>query len=57
MSKRQLALRAGLDPKTITLLERGDRSPSLVTTIMIARALDLDLPTGLAKALKENNRK
>ena len=51
MSKRQLAVLARLDPKTVTLLERGDRSPTLVTTLMIAEALKLELPDCLAKAI------
>ncbi|MCF7787037.1 MAG: helix-turn-helix domain-containing protein [Prosthecobacter sp.] len=50
VSKRQLALRAGLDPKTVGLIERGERSPTLLTLLLISTALKADLPKILAKA-------
>lgn len=43
LSKRALAIRAGLDPRTIGLIERGERSPTLHTVALIAAALDLEL--------------
>ncbi|MHB1081526.1 MAG: helix-turn-helix domain-containing protein [Prosthecobacter sp.] len=50
VSKRQLALRAGLDPKTVGLIERGERSPTLLTLLLISTALKADLPKILAEA-------
>lgn len=43
LSKRALAIKAGLDPKTIGLIERGERNPTLYTLALIATALEMDL--------------
>ena len=43
LSQRTLASKAGVDPKTISLIERGHRSPTLFTLARIAGALDLKL--------------
>lgn len=41
LSMRQLALKGGLDPSTISLLERGQRKPTRASTLQIAEALGL----------------
>ena len=41
LSRRALALRAGLDPRTVGLVERGERCPSLHTLFLLAEALEL----------------
>jgi transcriptional regulator with XRE-family HTH domain len=51
MSKRKLALSAGIDPKTVGLMERGERSPTLLTLLLISSALGADLPSVVAKAI------
>lgn len=39
-SQRRLAQAAGLDPKTVSLIERGLRSPTLHTLLQMASALE-----------------
>jgi transcriptional regulator with XRE-family HTH domain len=39
ISQRQLAMRSGVNHSTISRLLRGDRSPSLRTATLLARAL------------------
>lgn len=39
-SQRSLASKAGVDPKTVSLIERGARSPTLFTLTLLAAALD-----------------
>jgi transcriptional regulator with XRE-family HTH domain len=39
MTRRELAAAAGVDPATITRLERGDRDPRAITVAVIAIAL------------------
>lgn len=39
-SQRALASKAGVDPKTVSLIERGVRSPTLFTLTLLAAALD-----------------
>lgn len=53
LSKRKLALSAGLDPKTVGLIERGERSPTLLTLLLISSALGVDLSSTIAKALAD----
>lgn len=53
LSKRKLALSAGLDPKTVGLIERGERSPTLFTLLLLSSALGADLPTVLANAIPD----
>ena len=48
-SQRTLAANAGVDPKTVNLIERGSRSPTLYTLCLLAGAMDLSL-AGLIKA-------
>lgn len=48
LSKRKLAEAAGLDPKAITLLERGDRMPAITTVLRITSALGLSLSEELS---------
>lgn len=52
LSKRQVALAAGIDPKTVGLIERGERSPTLHTLILISVALHEDLARVLSKSQK-----
>jgi len=42
-SQRTLAAHAGVDPKTVSLIERGIRSPTLFTLSLIASAMSLRL--------------
>ncbi|WP_081420478.1 helix-turn-helix transcriptional regulator [Pseudoxanthomonas sp. Root630] len=42
VSQQDLALEAELDRTYISLLERGQRQPTLTTIIVLARALDVD---------------
>ena len=43
MSKNRLAVLAGIDPKAVAFIEKGERSPTLHTLAKMARALDLSL--------------
>lgn len=43
LSKKRVAQLAGLDPKTVTLVESGERSPTLYTVLRICAALECDL--------------
>lgn len=42
-SQRALASKAGVDPKTVSLIERGVRSPTLFTLSLLASAMDQPL--------------
>ena len=42
-SQRALAARAGLDPKTVNLIERKDRSPTLFTLALLSEAMGIQL--------------
>ena len=42
MSMTKLAALASIDTKTVSLIERGERSPTLYTILRIAGALELD---------------
>jgi transcriptional regulator with XRE-family HTH domain len=42
-SQRTLASKAGVDPKTVSLIERGIRSPTLFTLALLASALSQPL--------------
>ena len=42
-SQRTLASKAGVDPKTVSLIERGVRSPTLFTLSLLASAMNLPL--------------
>jgi len=42
-SQRALAGKAGLDPKTVSLIERGVRSPTLFTLSLLASAMETPL--------------
>lgn len=42
-SQRGLAGKAGVDPKTVSLIERGIRSPTLFTLSLLAYAMDVPL--------------
>ncbi len=42
-SQRTLASNAGVDPKTVSLIERGVRSPTLFTLSLLATALECPL--------------
>jgi transcriptional regulator with XRE-family HTH domain len=48
-SQRTLAEQAGVDPKTVSLIEREMRSPTLFTLVLLATAMDWPL----WKALKD----
>lgn len=41
LSQEQLALDAGIDRTFISLLERGERQPSLTTILRISKALNI----------------
>lgn len=56
-SQRALAIRAGVDPKTVNLIERGVRSPTLFTLALLASALDISLAEILARAESETRNK
>jgi transcriptional regulator with XRE-family HTH domain len=43
LSQRSLAAQAGVDPKTVSLIERGIRSPTLFTLALLASALSFPL--------------
>jgi transcriptional regulator with XRE-family HTH domain len=49
-SQRTLATRAGLDPKTVSLIERGDRSPTLFTLALLSSAMSVQLSEVLRNA-------
>jgi transcriptional regulator with XRE-family HTH domain len=42
-TQRGLAIAARLDPSYISLLERGESSPTLITMLAICRGLDITL--------------
>ena len=42
-SQRALASRAGVDPKTVSVIERGIRSPTLFTLSLLASAMGVPL--------------
>jgi len=52
-SQRALAARAGLDPKTVNLIERGDRSPTLLTLFLLSEAMDMQL-SGLLRDVEDS---
>jgi transcriptional regulator with XRE-family HTH domain len=56
-SQRALAEEAGVDPKTISLIEREMRSPTLFTLLLLAGALDCPLWKILSEAEKSLNHK
>lgn len=51
LSQRQLAGLAGLDPKTISLWERGERSPTLAALLLVSTAMNCDLGQKLKEAM------
>ena len=53
LSQRQLAALAGLDPKTISLWERGERSPTLLALIMVSAAMQFDLAQKLKEVMND----
>jgi transcriptional regulator with XRE-family HTH domain len=55
VSQLRLAQLSHLDRTYISLLERGERQPSLTTMINLAKALDMSL-VGLTKAVEERLR-
>lgn len=50
MSKRQLAIRANVDPKTVSFVENEERNPTLYTLLKFAGALDIDLGSIISNA-------
>lgn len=42
-SQRALARKAGIDPKTVNLIERGVRNPTLHTLLLLASAMEQNL--------------
>jgi len=57
ISKRALALKAGIDPKTVGLIERGERSPTLYTLMRISKALGLAARNPLFVVIKDSSSK
>lgn len=53
MSKNRLAKLAGIDPKAVAFIEKGERSPTLHTLVKMARALGVDLGEGVAAAERD----
>jgi transcriptional regulator with XRE-family HTH domain len=53
MSKNRLAVLAGIDPKAVAFIEKGERSPTLHTLAKMARALDVSLGTMVSDAERE----
>jgi transcriptional regulator with XRE-family HTH domain len=51
MSQQQLALEAGLDRTYISLLERGQRQPTLTTLFVLATTLQTK-PSGIVAAVE-----
>jgi transcriptional regulator with XRE-family HTH domain len=49
-SQRSVAAQAGVDPKTVSLIERGIRSPTLFTLSLLASALNVPLSKILHQA-------
>lgn len=43
LTQRELGFRTGLDPMTISRIERAERLPSLVTLFMLAKALNCNV--------------
>ena len=43
LSKKHVARLAGIDPKTVSLVETGQRSPTLYTVLRICAAMECDL--------------
>lgn len=43
ISKNRLATLAGIDPKTVSFIEGGQRTPTLYTLVKVARALEVSL--------------
>jgi transcriptional regulator with XRE-family HTH domain len=54
-SQRALARKAGVDPKTVNLIERQIRSPTLLTLCLLASALEIPFWRMMKDA--ENNNK
>ena len=52
MSLRDLARRSGLSPNTVSLIERGENSPTVSSLHLLATALD----TSIADFFRENDR-
>ncbi len=50
ISGKQLAIRSGLHQSTISLLDRGERKPSLDSLVKIAEVLGVDLGEILQRA-------
>lgn len=50
MSKRQLAIRASVDPKTVSFVENEERNPTLYTLLKFANALDTELENIISEA-------
>lgn len=50
LSQRALAAKAGVDPKTVSLIERGSRSPTLFTMSLLATAMARPLSQLLREA-------
>jgi transcriptional regulator with XRE-family HTH domain len=55
LSYQALAEAAGIHRTAISLLERGQRSPSLTMCLKLARALEVDLADLIKKAQKTAN--
>lgn len=55
-SQRALAARAGLDPKTVNLIERRDRSPTLFTLALLSEAMGVRLSELLGQSESETGK-
>lgn len=53
MSKNRLAVLAGIDPKAVAFIEKGERSPTLHTLVKMASALKLSLGSSVIDAERE----
>lgn len=57
LSLRQLANLSGLSHSGIGHAESGENTPTLLSLLAVAEALDADLPTILSKAIEEERKK
>lgn len=48
MTQEQLGLEAGIQRKYVSLLERGEKAPSLATVLRVSRALNVEPGTLVA---------
>ena len=55
-SQEKLAERAGLHPTYVSMIERGERNPTLDVSARIAKALKITLPALLQEAQEQRSK-